>query len=431
MATAIANNLESPAHSGATPGRPWMASVYWLASLAAFFFLSYNTSNWLASQRGHVPTIMFGWEKSMPFVAWTIVPYWTSDLLYVLSLLICTTRRELDMHAKRLLGAQLISVSCFLAMPLLCGFERPATHGVFGWLFDVLLGFDRPFNQAPSLHVSLAVILWDRFAAHLTGVWRIAMTGWLALVVLSTMTTYQHQFVDVPTGALAGLLAIALFPDEEWKTRRAQRLRLATFYLSGATLAGAVALRFGGFVSILLWPAAALALVAIAYAMDLPGLFRALPVRLVLAPYTVGAWLNSRWWTRNHAPAEEIVPGVWLGRAPGWFDGGSRGFGSVVNLSAELHVSHDRLRNVPMLDLVDPRPEQVASAVEAISQFEQQRPTLVCCALGYSRSASAVAAWLVESGHAGSQEEAVERIRERRPQIVLSPIGGAPVVSGV
>lgn len=431
MATAIASNVRNPSEFGAMPERPWKASLFWIAALGTFFFLSYNASNWLASQRAYVPTVAFGWEKETPFLPWTIVPYWTSDLLYVVSLLICTTRRELNMQAKRLLAAQLISVSCFVAMPLLCSFQRPETHGFFGWLFDVLLGFDKPFNQAPSLHVSLAVILWDRFSAHLTGGWRVAMTGWLALVAVSTMTTYQHHFIDLPTGALAGFLAIALFPSEERRIRRAQRLRLATFYLSGAALAAGAAFRIGGLGSILFWPAAAFTVVAIAYLTDVPGIFRSLPMRLVLAPYTAGAWLNSRWWTRNQAPAEEIAPGIWLGRAPAWFDREPRRFRSVVNLCAELPVSGANVRDVPMLDLVDPRPEQIAAAVAAINGFEAHRPTLVCCALGYSRSASAIAAWLTASGRAGSREEAVQRIRERRPQIVLPPVGGDPVVSGV
>jgi protein-tyrosine phosphatase len=39
--------------------------------------------------------------------------------------------------------------------------------------------------------------------------------------------------------------------------------------------------------------------------------------------------------------------------------------------------------------------------------------------LGYSRSARAVAAWLVASRRAQSFEDAVEYIRERRPYIVL------------
>lgn len=408
-------------------GRPWMASVYWLAALGALFFSSYNFANWLASQRAHVPSVMFAWEKSTPFLAWTIVPYWTSDFLYVLSIFVCTTRRELEIHGKRLIATQLISVACFLTMPLLCAFERPATHGFFGWLFTVLLGFDRPFNQAPSLHVSLAVILWARFAEHLDGMWRHLMTAWLILVSISTMTTYQHQFLDLPTGALAGFLAIALFPESEVQSRRDQRMRLATFYLSGAALALAVAFRVGGYAWLLVWPAAALLVVTVAYVADAPRVFSSLPVRLIAAPYTVGAWLNSRWWTRSRVPAQEIASGVWLGR----YDANPKGFRSVVNLSAELHVRHQNVQSVPMLDLVDPTPEQLDAAVAAIDNFEEQRPTLVCCALGYSRSAASVAAWLTASGRVSCHEEAVEFIRERRPEIVLQPNQGATVVGRI
>jgi hypothetical protein len=400
-----------------------MASVYWLAALAVLFFSSYNFSNWVASQRAHVPSIMFAWESSTPFLEWTIVPYWTSDFLYVLSILICTTRRELEIHGKRLVAAQLISVTCFLAMPLLCAFERPATHGFFGWLFTVLLGFDRPFNQAPSLHVSLAVILWARFARHLDGVWRHAMAAWLVLVGISTMTTYQHQFIDLPSGVLAGLLAIAMFPESAVVTRREQTLRLATFYLSGSALAVAVACRVGGFAWTLLWPAAALLTVSIAYAADAPRLLRSFVICLIVAPYTVGAWLNSRWWTRSQAPAEEITKGVWLGR----YDTRATSFGSVVNLCAELTVVHPNVRNVPMLDLVEPTREQLDAASAAIDAFAGARPTLVCCALGYSRSAASVAAWLTATGHASCFEDAVEQIRERRPQIILPVMQGATV----
>ena len=401
--------------AGTPENRPWFLALLWLAVLTPFFFLTYGFANSVTAQRAFVPSIVFGWERTVPFLAWTIVPYWTSDLLYGLSLLVCATRRELNTHVKRLVAAQVISVACFLAFPLRCVFERPETHGFFGWLFDVLLGFDKPFNQAPSLHVSLAVILWSRFSTHLQGFWRTAMGAWLALVSLSTMTTYQHQFLDLPTGALAGLLTIALFPDGS-RDRRGQRLRLATFYASGALLFAAVACKVGSVGWILLWPAAGTLVVVVIYVADWPGAFRQPAVRLIAAPYVAAAWMNSRWWTRGEIAAQEIADGVWLGRAPGRFDGRS-----IVNLAAELHI---RARgaactNVPMLDLLTPPQPQLEEGVAAIESFALQRPTLVCCALGYERSASVVAAWLVSTGRAASMEQAVAMIRERRPRVVL------------
>ena len=152
--------------------RPWRRALLWLAVLGPFFFASYGFANWMAARQPVVPVLVFGWESAIPFVPWTIVPYWSIDAFYALSLLLCRQRLELDRHALRLLSAQLIAVACFLLWPLRFSFQRPATDGVYGWLFDVLLGFDKPFNQAPSLHIVLLVVLWVKFAQYLHGHWR-------------------------------------------------------------------------------------------------------------------------------------------------------------------------------------------------------------------------------------------------------------------
>src|SRR5262250_2955928 len=140
--------------------RPWFRAVAWLAFLAPLFFVTYNFANAAASRHPNVPVLMFAWERRIPFLPWTILPYWSSDLLYALSLAICGTRDELDRHGKRLVAIQLLSIACFLVFPLRCTFERPAVSGWAGHLMSALTSFDRPFNQAPSLHVSLAAILW-------------------------------------------------------------------------------------------------------------------------------------------------------------------------------------------------------------------------------------------------------------------------------
>ncbi len=385
--------------------RPWARAAGWLALLAPFFFLSYNWANAYASRLAHVPSVAFGWERHVPFLAWTILPYWSSDLLYGLSLAMCRTRGELDRHALRLLAIQIFSVACFVAFPLRVVYQRPPLEGWTAFLFDSLTSFDRPFNQAPSLHVSLAVILWACYRRHLSGWLRPAAAAWFLLMALSAWTTYQHQFIDLPTGMWAGLLVLAAIPERRHTESR--NPKLAAIYL-----AAAVALLFVGWLA--WWPAFALSMVACAYwTGDTAWLAKQNGrVAFWMWPYTLGAWINSRWWTRGQEPWQHLADGVWIGRAPGL---GSTPFASVIDLTAELPVRAQF--HIPVLDLTVPRSSQVEQALEAIEQAP--RPALICCALGYSRSATVAAAWLLAAGHAATAEEAVEKLRRVRPQVVM------------
>lgn len=72
-----------------------------------------------------------------------------------------------------------------------------------------------------------------------------------------------------------------------------------------------------------------------------------------------------------------------------------------------------------MLDLVVPTPHQLREAAEVIERLRAHGPLLVCCALGYSRSAASVAAWLLRSGRATDTDAAVAIVRTARPGVVL------------
>jgi protein-tyrosine phosphatase/membrane-associated phospholipid phosphatase len=422
--------------ASAAAERPWGRALGWLAFLGPFFFATYGFATWATAQRSHVGAVVFDWEQAIPFLPWTIVPYWSIDLLYGISLFTCTDRRELDAHAKRLLTAQVVAVCCFLLFPLTFTFQRPAVDGVYGGFFEALALFDKPFNQAPALHAALLVILWAQYARRVTGtVWRVLLHAWFALIGVSILTTWQHHFIDVPTGVLLGFACMWLWPQDapsplesvELTTDEVRR-RLATRYGLGAALAACAALALGGTGLWLLWGTVALSLVAINYALVGPAGFQKRDGRLapaaatLLAPYLAGARANVRLRTRGRAPWSCIADDVWIGRLPRCGELETARFDAVVDLTCELPLDPGSrsYRNLPVLDLTPPDPSTLAAAASAIERQRAAGRVLVCCALGLSRSAAAAAAWLVATGRAADAVDAVARIRSVRPQVVLS-----------
>lgn len=415
---------------------PWQRSVAWLLFLGPFFFLSYGFANSMAARWQVSDSLVYGWELHIPFLPWTILPYWSIDLFYGLSFLLCRSALQVDRHALRLLTAQLVSVACFLAFPLRFSFPRPESDGLFGALFDALAGFDLPYNQAPSLHISLLIIIWVRFAGAARSPLRWLVDAWAVLIAVSVLTTYQHHFIDIPSGALVGLLCLWLWPDEgptpfsatRW-THSPERRRLAGTYLGGALAAACLGILLGGAGLVILWLAIALTLVALNYAFLGPAGFQkhagrhSLGAALLLAPYTLGAWLNSRLWTRQAPTPGLIADGVWLGRLPDGRAMEAGGFRALLDLTAELPAPRGNwiYTQQPWLDLVPPDSRQLEAAAAAIERLRQHGPVLVCCALGYSRSASAVAAWLLASGRAPSPEAALDILKQARPRVVLGP----------
>jgi hypothetical protein len=411
----------------------WKPGLAWLAVLAPLFFLSYGLANQMAAARPAVPSIVFEWEQHIPLWPWTIVPYWSIDLFYGLSLLVCRTPLELKRHGLRLLTAQLISVACFLLFPLKFSVPRPPVEGWAGALFDALAGFDLPYNQAPSLHIVLLLILWDFYRQRLHGVWKGVLHGWSALIAVSVLTTWQHHFIDVPTGLLAGAVCLWLWPLEGDRPRwqwsdSPDRQRLALYYGLGA-LACALLAGLGRPWWWFYWPAASLALVAMCYAALGERGFQkrlngrhSIAVRLLFLPYRVCAWVNARAWTLGLPGSAQVGDqAVWLGRLPLPWDEDHRRFGRVIDVTAELGCHHKGARSHGWLDLTEPSPQQLLDAARAVDEAAREGPVLVSCALGFSRSSAVVATWLCVFGHCRSVDEAVAVLRQVRPQVVIKP----------
>jgi len=185
-----------------------------LLVLGLLFVVLYTLANQLTSLRSDVGQGVFEWERATPFIPWTIVPYLSIVGFFVASFFVGADRADLDRHVLRLALALAISVLCYALFPLRFTFQRPLTEGVPGSLFSLLSALDLPYNRAPSLHISVLLILWVRFAGlarFSSGLARCALGGWFGLIGLSVFTTYQHHLIDVLAGAMVGQVCVMAF----------------------------------------------------------------------------------------------------------------------------------------------------------------------------------------------------------------------------
>ncbi|MCB9869878.1 MAG: phosphatase PAP2/dual specificity phosphatase family protein [Planctomycetes bacterium] len=423
--------------------RPWRAAALASAGCSLLFVVVYSATNAIASSRTDVGSFAWDWELDLPLIEWLIVPYMSIDAFFVATPFLCTGRREVRILAARICTAVLVAGACFLVWPLRLAFERPQVDGALGPVFEFLHGFDQPFNLFPSLHVTLIFILRWTWHRHVRGAWRWLMHGWFVLVTLSTVFTHQHQVIDLAGGLVLAMLVFYLFPTgliarRDHVVTRAPSPRLASRFAGGAALLALLAWGVSrwswiGF-WLAVWGALALVLVAAGYAKLGPRVFRkyagylSLPARFLLWPYLLPLWTVRVWhWSREPEPFAAVTDGVLFGRLPdAALAKRLRGAGvrAVLDLTAE-HSETPALRGgdyleLPVLDLTTPEPAVLDRAVEFVERratAESGAKVYVHCALGYERSATVVAAWLLHAGRCASVDEAVERVcamRSRR-----------------
>ena len=323
-------------------------SLLKLALVGMLFYASYGLSNHYAASLAYVPEVAFAWERNIPFWEWTILPYWSLNLMYAAAFFLCQNAREQNRYVARLVSAQIVATTCFMLFPLHFGWPKPPTDGLWGVMFDSLVAFDLPYNQSPSLHIALSIIVgafyWTRFPKI-----RLPIFLWQSLIALSVLTTYQHHFIDVPTGALLGWLVLWAIPQHgvspfrrpfdtqgrlktseasfrEAKTppeTRSREIKIAMLYLAGAALSALPSL-FGGAWLWMLWVSVSLSVVAFAYLTGNAAVFQkqadgrlSAAATILLLPYLVGVRLNMAYWLRGKAKTAWVRDGMWIGSISG------------------------------------------------------------------------------------------------------------------
>ena len=444
------------------------ASLLKLALVGTLFYTSYGLSNHYAASLAYVPEIAFAWERNIPFWAWTIVPYWSLNLMYAAAFFLCRNAREQNCYVARLVAAQIIATTCFMLFPLHFSWQKPPTDGLWGWLFDSLVAFDLPYNQAPSLHIALSIIVgafyWTRFPKI-----RLPILLWQSLIALSVLTTYQHHFIDVPTGALLGWLVLWVIPQHgvspfrrrnlsvvqpdsqtgrlktsevsfcEAKTNntdfreaqtspetRSREIKIAMLYLAGAVLSALPSL-FGGAWLWTLWVGVSLSVVAFAYLTGNAAVFQkqadgrlSAAATILLLPYLAGVRLNMAYWLSGKAKMARVRDDVWIGSVSGISDD----LPAVLDVCAEYPCPryHGAYSTLPLLDMVAPSENDLMQAASLLETLRRQHgKVLTCCALGYGRSAAVVLTWLLVYGGCRDLAQATAELKQARPQMVLPP----------
>ena len=429
------------------PKLSWRYRLLCLLGMGVVFYSTYGGANYLAGLRSDVPEIFWAWERHIPFWAWSIVPYWTLNLFYAGAFFCCQNRAQIHRLLQQLLLAQAIAVVCFIGYPLTFTWEKPLTDGFTGRLFSALAGFDQPYNQAPSLHIILTMVIgrfyWYRFATWARPLW----LAWLLLIAVSVLTTYQHHFIDIPTGVLVGCLVLWLLP---WQGKQAATFavfrlpsnpfislpkpkrspahwRWVWLYASGAGVLSLLAFGLQAAWYGLLWPALALLWLAAVYGHADAAAWQkqatgkhTLAVSLFALPLRLMYRVNMAYWLRGKALSAQVTERIHVGSILAAPD-----FHAVVDVCAEypLAVMPSYYATIPMLDMVPADVAALRAAADALHQMLQQQnqPVLVCCALGYGRSVAVVLVYLLRQRHAHNLQAALKLLQQARPDMVVSP----------
>jgi membrane-associated phospholipid phosphatase len=189
---------------------PIRSNAMFAVAHAGLFMLVYNGCLLLTSLRPDVRRMFGQWELHVPLVPAMIIPYFSIYGLFILSFFLCSDQGELRLLSRRLAMSQLVAGAVYMLFPLENGYHRPVVEGFFGPLFRLLDSTDLPYNLAPSLHVTTAIILGAHYAAKTRGIVRQVLVGWFTLIAASTMLTWQHHLLDVVAGTMLGLACLRM-----------------------------------------------------------------------------------------------------------------------------------------------------------------------------------------------------------------------------
>jgi membrane-associated phospholipid phosphatase len=142
-------------------------------------------------------------DRAIPLTEWTIWFYCSYYIFLFIPFVICRDDARVARVLYALMAAAIIACIIFLLWPTRAESQNVSYDGLTGLLWSFVQSVDRPGNYFPSLHVANACIV----ACALTRegrAWRTVAPLWAFAIIVSTVTTKQHFFIDVPAGIALG-----------------------------------------------------------------------------------------------------------------------------------------------------------------------------------------------------------------------------------
>lgn len=410
-----------------------------LCLCTAVFLLVYRSAAWYTSNLDHVPTFLFNFEERMPFIPWTILPYMTSGIFFSLVFFLCEDLLELKVLTKRMLFTTVVAGLCYIIFPLRFSFPKPEVESfIFRPFFKFLEMGDLPYNQAPSLHIAFAFIFWTVFTKMKFPL-RFFVGSWLILVGFSTLTTYQHHFVDIISGFILAHFCFVIIPFKK-EDLAYKNLRVANYYYLSAGIVGFVTMFLVHLYSsnwlIFIWLFILLVIMGYNYQQNRTHFLKNKNGKILFYnfifyfPYWFVYWFFWKFLRKNRKPIQ-IHQQIFISSRLDAEE--SKNFVNdsetiVYDLSAELIENKILLKNSkynfhPFLDVGSYDINELRFLVNKIAneyrQLNSNSKILIHCSMGYSRSAL-VGVLVLKNILYLPLDKAIEKVRESNKDAIFS-----------
>lgn len=379
--------------------------LYALTLCAIVFMMVYNFAAWYVSKLPEVPSFVFDFENYIPFISWSIISYMTSGIFFCLVFFFCQNKEQLKVLTQRMLFITIVSGICFLLFPLKFSLSKPEVDSsVLGYSFQFLKVFDSPFNQAPSLHIAYAFIFWSVFRNVKSG--RTFLMLWLILLGISTLTTYQHHFIDIITGSILAHLCFVIFPYRK-NDFLYRNFHVANIYFLSGWIIILMAILINQFLGkaglIMLWPGFMILLIGYHYQKNdisfLKNKAGNIPwfKKIFYFPYLLLYRIFWQFFRKNKTPVE-VVPRLYISSRPdhkSLKDFKPDKTTLVYDVSAEmeeLSLIKDKTtyHSFPFLDIGTFDTKETKKLVSEITVHYRHLPSdgkiLIHCTMGFTRS---------------------------------------------